>query len=388
MSFRSGVLVPTFAGLSLAVCLTGCGGSKPAAASSPRQPDTDQPSLFTVPAEQTSHLGITTVRRASWTVTVRTTGTVDWDNDHTTPAITQVNGPIVRIVAEPGDVVREGQPLLFVSSPDVSNAIAAYKKARNREELARRIVSRSQELYEHHAIAFKDLESAKADLNDIVTDLQNNLQALKIFGVSPEDLSVADSPAAPITPQLAVRAPISGVVVQKLVAPGQLIQAGTTTCFVISDVSNVWVQGHVFDRDLGSVRVGDSVEETNPSLPTRFSGKVEYIGAMLDAATRTTPVRIVTRNPGGLLKKDMFVDAVIHTRERRNILVAPTSAVLHNAQNQPFVYVQAEPNRFAERLVTTGAEQDGRTEISSGLKEGEQIVSEGSVFLQFANSYR
>jgi multidrug efflux pump subunit AcrA (membrane-fusion protein) len=176
--------------------------------------------------------------------------------------------------------------------------------------------------------------------------------------------------------------------VQKLVAPGQLIQAGSTTCYVISDVSNVWVQGHIFDRDLASVRPGDTVEETNPSVPVVFHGVVEYIGAMLDPATRTTPVRIVTRNQGGLLKKDMFVEAVIHTRTLRNILSAPTSSLLRNAQNEPFVYVEASPGRFAQRLVATGGQQDNLTEITSGLKEGERIVSEGSEFLQFANSTR
>jgi cobalt-zinc-cadmium efflux system membrane fusion protein len=128
------------------------------------------------------------------------------------------------------------------------------------------------------------------------------------------------------------------------------------------------------------------VEETNPSIPTVFRGEVEYIGSMLDAATRTTPVRIVTRNPGGVLKKDMFVDAVIHTRTQRNIIVVPVSAILHDAQNQPFVYVQVESGKFGQRLVTAGGQQDGQIEIVSGLAEGERVVSDGSLFLQFANS--
>jgi cobalt-zinc-cadmium efflux system membrane fusion protein len=109
---------------------------------------------------------------------------------------------------------------------------------------------------------------------------------------------------------------------------------------------------------------------------------------MADAATRTTPVRIVTENPAGLLKKDSFIDAVIHTRTQKNVLTVPVSAVLHDEQNEPFVYVEIQPGKFAQRLVSVGAQQNDQQEILSGLKPGDNVVSEGSVFLQFANSYQ
>jgi cobalt-zinc-cadmium efflux system membrane fusion protein len=375
-----------FAAALAAVCLlaAGCSGPKPVAAAG-AGPGAAGTGLLTLSPGQLAHLKIAPVISTNWSIVVRTTGTVDWNSDRTTPAITQVSGPVVRLVADTGDAVKAGQPLLYVSSPDVANAISAYRKARNRQDLTRRVLARSADLLKHGAIAPKDYESAQADFNDAATDVQSSLQALKIFGITQAEIEAAEAEGASINPELAVRAPISGVVVQKLVASGQLIQAGATTCFVISDVSTVWVQGHVFDRDLPSVRVGDTVDESNASLPTAFHGVVEYVGAMLDPATRTTPVRIVTRNPGGLLKKDMFVDAVIHTRTRRNLLVVPASAVVHNAQNEPFVYLQDQPGRFSQRLVTAGGQQDGQIEIVSGLKEGDSVVSEGSLFLQFAN---
>ncbi len=108
----------------------------------------------------------------------------------------------------------------------------------------------------------------------------------------------------------------------------------------------------------------------------------------MDPATRTTPVRIVTANPRGLLKKDLFVDAVIHTRTLRNVLTVPTSAVLYDPDNMPFLYVQTEGNRFAQRMVSTGVQQDDQFEVLSGVKQGERVVTEGSVFLQFANTYQ
>lgn len=370
----------------------GCGmfekTSASAAPASPSYSAAAQPqaTYFEVPQNQLSHLKIAEIRRTVWSSTVHTTGTVDWDADHTTTAITQVSGPIARLLVDLGAQVTEGQPLLYVSSPDISNAVSAYKKARNRLDYSKRTLDRDKDLLDHKVIATKDFEAAQQDHNDAQAEVENDLQALKIFGVTQQELTDAERQGVPINPQLAVRSPISGVVVQKLVSPGLVIQAGATACFGISNVSTVWVQGHIYDRDLESIRTGDAVEATNSSLHETFRGTVAYIGAMIDPDTRTTPIRIVTQNPRGLLKKDMFVDAVIHTRSQRNILVAPTSAILHNDENQPFVYVEVQPGKFAQRLIDVGAQQNDQTEIASGVKEGERIVTEGSVFLQFANS--
>ncbi len=124
------------------------------------------------------------MRTTNWQVAVHTTGTVDWDADHTTQAITQVNGPISRILVDLGTPVKKDEPLLYVSSPDVANAIAAYRKARNREAFNKRIVDRMKELLDRGAIAVKDYESSEADYNDATTDVQNSLQALRIFGIT------------------------------------------------------------------------------------------------------------------------------------------------------------------------------------------------------------
>ena len=113
-----------------------------------------------------------------------------------------------------------------------------------------------------------------------------------------------------------------------------------------------------------------------------------YVGEMLDPATRTTPVRIVTKNPHGFLKKDQFVNVTLHDKATHEALVVPTSAVLYDDENMPFVYVQVEPGKFAQRLVTLGPQHGDETEVTEGLKEGDGVVSQGSVFLQFANTYR
>ena len=359
------------------------------AESKPPQPDQNaQPGLFTVPPDQAARLKTAAVRSTNWPVSIHTTGTVDWDADHTTQAITQVNGPISRILVDQGTPVQKDQPLLFVNSPDVANAISTYRKARNRESYNKRIVDRMKELLDQGAIATKDFQSSEADYNDATTDVQNSLQALRIFGITSQEMDVAEKQGTTVNTELAVRSPISGVIVQKLVSPGMVIQAGQTVCFAISDVDTVWVQGHIFDRDLPSVKRGDPVEETNPSFNRNFRGSISYIGTFVDPNTRTTPVRIVTQNPGGLLKKDMFVDAVVHTGNLSRTLVVPVGAVLRDDKNEPIVYVQAEPGKFAQRSVSIAGQQDGVIAVSSGLKEGEIVVSDGSLFLQFANTIK
>ena len=346
----------------------------------------ETPGLFTVPPDQLAHLKVSPVTTASWPTAIRTTGTVDWDQDHTTQAITQVNGPISRILVDFGTPVKANQPLLYVNSPDVANAIATYRKARNREVFNKQVRDRQKELQEAGAISVKDFESSEADYNDAATDTANTLQALNIYGITPQEIDSAEKQGTVIRTELAVRSPIDGVIVQKLVNPGMVIQAGTTVCFLISDVNTVWVQGHIFDHDLPQVRLGDPVVETDPSFKGAFQGKIAYIGSFVDPATRTTPIRIVTQNPHGILKKDMFLDAVIQTGIERSLLVVPLASVVRDDKNEPEVYVQVSPGKFARRPVTIGAQRNGMIAIETGLALGDSVVSDGSLFLQFAGT--
>jgi cobalt-zinc-cadmium efflux system membrane fusion protein len=333
------------------------------------------------------HIQIVPVRVSAFETELRTTGTVDWDNDRTTQAISQVSGPITRILVDTGTRVSAGQPLLYVTSPDVTGAFANYRKAQNKVDLAKRNLDRSRDLLDHKAIAQKDFDQTQADYNDAMTDLETAAQALRILGVPPKEIEAALQ-SDTVRPEIPMRAPISGTIVQKLVNPGQVIQAGSTAAFVISNVGTVWVQAHVDEQDLSKVRVGDDADIRTAAYPTTFHGKVTYIGSMLDPATRTTPVRIVTANPDGRLKKDQFVDIVMRDKTERQALVVPTSAVLYDAENLPFVYVQVEQGKFAQRPVTLGTQHGDVTEVAKGVTESDRVVAQGSLFMQFASSYQ
>ena len=183
-----------------------------------------------------------------------------------------------------------------------------------------------------------------------------------------------------------MKAPINGQVVEQDVAVGQLLQPGATQCFVISDTGTVWVLVNVYQKDLPYVAVGDPVTIQTDSYPDVFQGRISYVAASLDPTTRTLQARIETANPGQKLKKDMYVIASVDAGTIKNAIAVPDAAVLRDTENQPFVYVDQGNNQFGRRSVTLGESMKGQTQITSGLKAGDRVIGDGSLFLQFANS--
>lgn len=343
----------------------------------------DNPQLFGIPAEQMSHVQIVTVQPTTIERKLRLTGTVAFNGFDTTPVITQVGGPVSRIVVSPGQIVHKGQPLLYVTSPDFSQLRASYLKAKDAFELAEKNYKRAEDLYNHHAIAARDLEAAASAKNQAQADLQANEQALRILGFQDPN---AQAPNA-LKGELPLLAPIGGEVVERLVAAGQVIQAGATQAFTISNTSTVWVLANVYQQDLPYVRVGDPVTISTDAYPDQeFHGKISYVAAALDATTRTLQARIDVKNPQDRLKKDMYVVAGVLAGKIPDVLTVPKGAVLHDSENEPFVYVVAANNQFSRRQVKVGEATEDQFQITSGLTAGEKVAGDGSVFLQFANS--
>ena len=363
--------------------LAGCDGSgSNAAANSSSANNSNNPELFAIPQDQMSHVQVLTVQPTTLTRSLRLTGAVAYNSFRTTPVITQVSGPVSRVVVVPGQKVHQGEPMLYVASPDYSQLRTNYLKAKDAYALAQKAYARAQDLYQHHAIAEQNLEQAQSAEVQAGGDLVAAQAALKVMGITDPDALVQ----APPSFEVPVKAPISGLVVEQDVSAGQLIQPGTTQCFMISDVSTVWVLVNVYQKDLPYVRVGDQVTIQTDTYPEVFHGRIAYVAASLDPSTRTLQARIETGNPGEKLKKDMYVVATVSAGTIQNAIALPDAAVLRDSENQPFVYVEAPANQFGRRSVTLGESLNGQTEITSGLKAGDQVVGNGSLFLQFANS--
>src|SRR5208282_3913205 len=369
--------------------LAGCGSSDPESkmtsySSSESKAETAE--LFTVPQDQMAHVQVVSVEKSALPRVLRLTGAVAYNAFKTTPVFAAIGGPVREILVTPGENVHAGQPLLTVNSPDYSAARSAYLKARSAFLLADKFYIRAQDLLSHGAIAEADFQTAESTRIQAQADLQASEDALRVLGIT--DVESLEKNAPKTTSQVPVLAPVGGEVVERLVGPGQLLQAGTTQVFTISDMSTVWVLVNVYQGDVAYVRSGDSVNINTDSYPDTFRGRISYIAPALDPNTRTLQARIVTENPGDKLKKDMYVTATVSAGVIANALTVPDAAVLRDTENQPFVYVQSstKQNEFARRLVQLGDSHGGRTQIASGVKEGERVVGDGSLFLQFKNS--
>src|SRR3984893_2465809 len=365
------------------VVLTGCGGP-PAntSANSSSAKNSDNAELFTIPQAQMAHVQVLTVQPTTLPRSLRLTGAVAYNSFRTTPVITQVSGPVSRVVVVPGQKVHQGEPMLYVASPDYSQLRTNYLKAKEAYALAQKAYARARDLYEHKAIAEQNLEQAQSAEVQASGDLASSQAALKVMGITDPDELVKGPPSF----EVPVRAPISGEVVEQDVSAGQLIQPGTTQCFMISDIGSVWVLVNIYQKDLPYVRVGDTVAIRTETYPEAFHGRISYVAASLDPNTRTLQARIETNNPGEKLKKDMYVVATVNAGTIPDAIALPDAAVLRDSENQPFVYVAAASNQFGRRSVTLGESLNGQTQIISGLKAGDQVIGNGSLFLQFANS--
>jgi cobalt-zinc-cadmium efflux system membrane fusion protein len=375
------------AALALACALAGCSSNRSERESqmtsySSQESKSGTPGLFTVPQDQMSHVQVVTVRPVKLERTMRLTGAVAYNAFKTTPVITQVGGPVTRILVVPGQHVHQGEPMLYVTSPDYSQLLDGYIKARETYRVADNNFARAQDLYQHNAIAERDLLQAESDRNQSQADLNASEQSMKILGIkNPEELLKGPSSA-----EIPVIAPIGGEVVERLVAPGQVMQAGQTQAFTISDMSTVWVLANVYQDDLAYVRNGDDVVVQTDAYPETFHGKISYVSAALDPNTRTLQARIVVDNPGEKLKKDMFCTATVTAGVIQNAIAVPDASVLRDDENQPFVYVATGSDQFGRRAIEIGQSQNGQTQVLKGLSAGEKVVGDGSLFLQFANS--
>jgi cobalt-zinc-cadmium efflux system membrane fusion protein len=372
--------------LATMIALAGCGGANQNAnkmtSFSTEESAASRAELFSLPADQMSHIQIYTVVQTPLERTLRLSGAVAYNSYLTTPVITQVGGPVSRIVATPGEHVTKGQPLLYVASPDYSMLRSAYVKSRDASQLADRFYKRAQDLFAHQAISQADLEQAESNRTQAEADLQSSEQAIRVLGITnPESIVTAPSSA-----ELPLLAPLAGEVVERLCSPGQLLQAGGTQCFTLSDMSSVWVLVNIYQNDIAYVHLGQDVIIDNETYPGVVRGKIQYVAPALDPTTRTLQARIEASNPGERLKKDMYVTAEVHAGLIPNALPVPDAAVLRDSENMPYVYIQTGANQFARRMVTLGETQGGKTQISSGLQAGDKIVGDGSLFLQFQNS--
>jgi cobalt-zinc-cadmium efflux system membrane fusion protein len=296
------------------------------------------------------------------------TGSVNPDVSKTVPVISLANGRVVDIKVRLDDYVKKGQLLIKVQSPDVSTAFDAYLKAVNDEQLANKGFIRAKDLLEHGAISQAMYEQAEDTEKDAKADLVAAEEQLKVIGVD------KDHPS----PIVNVYAPVSGVIITQNVtqagAAGVSL-SGSSTAFVIADLSRVWILCDVFENDLSKVHVGESAQIHVDAYPNKaLTGRISDIGPVLDPTLRTAKVRIEVPNPG-ILKIGMFVTATFEGKQTETHTVVPATAVLH-LHDRDWVFVPAGNDQFKRTEVRGGKYlSDGKQELLSGLEPGQKVVT-------------
>jgi membrane fusion protein, heavy metal efflux system len=341
-------------------------------------------SNVTLTAAQRQHIRLYTVASSQVHKTIETSGAVDFDNDQATSVLAPFSGPVSRLLVSPGEHVKKRQPLAVVNSPDFAAAIGAYRKALSAAQTLRRLADMDKDLVQHQGVSRREEAQAQTDAASAEADREAALQGLVSLNVDPQTIRNIRKGRAVSRVEGIIRAPIAGTVVEKLITPGQLLQAGTTPSFTIADLSRVWVMAQIFDSDVSSVSVGDTAEVEAGS--NHLAGTVDNISALVNPDTRSIVARVVVNNPGNFLKKQMYVRVAFKSHQESTGTLVPVSAVLRDDENLPFVYVVQHDGAFARQHVTLGYRTGDQYDIATGLKAGDRIVVDGGIFLQFMQS--
>lgn len=354
------------------------------------------PSLRYVPTEaEWANLTVETAGERAFRTERVTEGKVAVDEDRATPIFSPYAGRVTRLLARPGDQVRQGQPLYAIEAADsvqaqndFITAVAGFNKARSQVELARIQDRRAQDLFAGKAVPLKEVQTAQAALVSAQSDLRSAeiaLEAtrnrLRILGLSDESIATFQETGR-INPETVIPSPISGTVVQRKIGPGQYVSAGASDpVFVIGDLSTVWLTAFVRESEAAGVAVGQEMSFTVLAYPGRtFSGSVNYVSTSLDPASRRLMVRATLDNKEQLLKPEMFANVTIYSGGDQPAVAVPKQALIYEA-DQVRVWVVLPDKSIEARKIRIGAPSGDLIAVTGNLSPGEKIITKGSLFI-------
>jgi cobalt-zinc-cadmium efflux system membrane fusion protein len=322
-------------------------------------------------------------------------GQIAFNEDASTTVLTPFSGRVTRLIAKVGDHVKTGDPLLEIDSPeqvppqnDFIAAETARNKARSQLNLARILEKRVRDLYDGKAAPFKDLQQAEAQLATAENDMRSTDTAfeaarirLRILGRTDAEISTLEQHGT-LSRTTRITAPIDGTIISRKVGPGQYVKADSgEALYVIADLSTMWLKAQIFEQDIAQVRIGQEIEARVSAIPNRvFKARINAINSASDLTTRRVVVRSEIENPDGVLKSEMFGTFKISIDEASASPAVPTDAVIREA-DAAAVWVEAEPLLFKRRVVEIGMQQDGLTQIRSGVAAGEKVLGRGAIFV-------
>lgn len=297
-------------------------------------------------------------------------GEVRFDEDRTAHVVPRVPGVVESVAVNLGQTVKKGQLLAVIASQQISDQRSEQAAAQRRLALARTTYEREKKLWQDKISAEQDFLQAKQALEEAEIAMNNARQKISVL---------SGSMVATGGNRYELRAPFDGVVVEKHLTPGEVVDE-TTAAFTLSDLSRVWVTFGVSPKDLTQVQVGRPVTVSAPELKAEVSGSVAYVGSLLGEQTRTATVRVTLENPQGSWRPGLFVTARVATESRQAKVAVPETAI-QTVEDKPTVFVRTDDG-FKAQAVELGSRAAGHVEVTQGLEPGVQVASAGSFVLK------
>ncbi|WP_165418433.1 efflux RND transporter periplasmic adaptor subunit [Dyella amyloliquefaciens] len=351
---------------------------------SPRPAPTDTQTVAVNP-QQAKQVRVAEVTQREFYPTVDAVGYVDFDQDH----LAQVNSPyagrVREVFARAGDKVERGQALFALDSPDLAQAEATLVSAAAARAQTGAALERAKGMAQVQANAPRDLEQAVADQQTAEGNYQAARRALRIFDKSDADI---DRIAATrrVDGELRIESPIAGRVTARNVAPGDLVQPGSTPSpFSVSDEDSLWLVANVVDADAAQIQLGQSMTASLPALPGKpIDAHVDYVASSSDPSTHRVMLRAVLHTPPAGLRPQMLANFRIQTAEPSHHDALPVDAVVREGTGAMVVFTTTDGLRFTRHPVQVGVLQDGFYPVLAGLPPHERIATEGALFLSNA----
>ena len=362
--------------LILALTVLALAGCKEGAQQQAGSPAADPMQVAPGP-ELRAQLKLAMVEKAMISETLRVAGQIDFDEQRLARIGATVTGRVTQIDALLGQEVKKGDVLARLNSSELSSQQLSYLKARAELELNRRNAERARSLFEADVISAAELQRRESEYQISRAEARAAADQLLLLGVTPQAIERLGSQGAvnSVTP---VVASISGVVVERKLAPGQVVQPADSL-FVIADLARVWAEAEVPEQQVAQVRPGQAVSILVPALGEKLTGKLVFVGQTVNPETRTVLVRTELDNADGRLKPAMLATMLIEARPVERLVVPASAVVRENDEEHVFVGIDEQHFRLVK--VKLGPEHQGRRVVISGLQGGEKVVVEGAFHL-------
>lgn len=304
-----------------------------------------------------------------------------------------IDGKITNVYVEPGTILKIGQPIVQIKSDAISqiqleflekilDIDASVNELRAQYNLSLQNYNREKTLYNEKISSRAEYESANAQLKKDKANLEAlNIKRSSLINVYRQRLAVYGGTidnvlkTKQIYPYITIKATKNGVLLERKVNPGEIVEQNREL-FNLADLKTIWLVGYAFEKDSPYLHLGEAVTGTIEESSTTINGVLSYVSPILDNTTKTLEVRADIPNTNFKIKPNMYAEMFVNTGTAR-VLAIPTDAV-EKFGDYNFAYVKVAPHTYEERKVETGKKNDQYTEILSGVKAGEEVVTTGS----------